>query len=60
MRGTTLLEVAGERGRLGGGRSGGNNLVGGRWCMPRARGGHGGSRGREAVVVDTGEGEHTL
>ncbi len=34
--------------------------LGGRWCMPRARGGHGGSRGREAAVVDAGEGEHTL
>ncbi len=43
-----------------GGRSGGKNLVGGCWCMPRARGGHGGSRGREAAVVDAGEGEHTL
>ncbi len=31
MRGTTSLEVAGGRGRLGGGRGGGNDLVRGHW-----------------------------
>ena len=31
MIGTTSLEVTGEHGRLGGGRNGGNDLVGGHW-----------------------------